>query len=55
MGFGTVGAIDIRVIIELCDLYGAYLEDFEKVLMIENIIYPRMVEKAKKTSSKESK
>jgi len=55
LGFSSVGSIDVRAAIDLCDAYGAFLEDFERVLLIEDIIYPRMQEKMKKDSSKQPK
>lgn len=31
----------------LCERYGAYLDDFEKVLMIEDIAFPMIMEAQK--------
>ena len=52
IGFGTVGAIDIMTAITLCDAYGLYREDFEYVLMLEEVITPRLRQQA---SAKEEK
>jgi hypothetical protein len=48
LGFGVVGSIDVKTVIELCHAYGGYLEDLEKVLVIEEIMFPKMQEQAKK-------
>jgi len=32
----------------LCEISGAYLDDFEKVLMIEDVAYPMIMEAQKK-------
>lgn len=42
-----MGSIDVKTAIDLCDAYGGLLEDFEKVLVIEDIMYPWLVAKAK--------
>ncbi len=50
-GYGVVTSIEIKAVIDTCRAYDAYLEDFEKVLLVENIIYPKMVEKIKREAS----
>lgn len=40
--------LKISEVRSLCEVSGAYLEDFEKVLMIEDIAYPMIMEAQKK-------
>jgi hypothetical protein len=35
-------------VMSLCEVYGAHLDDFEKVLMIEDVAYPMIMEAQKK-------
>lgn len=44
-GFGGIFRIEIKSVIETCRVYGTFLEDFEKVLLIEDIIFPRVRER----------
>ena len=52
-GFAVVRPIPTKAIMDVCELYGATLEDFEKVLFIEGIVYPILVERAKDARGKD--
>lgn len=52
LGFGAVGSIDIMTAITLCDAYGLYREDFEYILEIESIVYPRIIAKTENAGRK---
>jgi len=54
IGFSSIGPIDVKTAIELCHAYDGYLEDFEKVLMIEDIVFPRLISQAKKRADLEA-
>jgi hypothetical protein len=43
-----LGPIPSTAIIALCEVYGATLEDFEKVLLIESLRYKELTAKKKK-------
>ena len=42
-----MGSIDVKSAIELCRAYGGTLEEFENVLLLEEIIFPRIVARVK--------
>lgn len=52
-GFGGVLHIDMNVVISLCGSYGDGKRDFDKVLVIERILYPTIVEKHSKAGKSE--
>ena len=42
-----VSPVDVKSVAEICDVYGATLEEFEKVLEIERTVFPRLQEQVK--------
>jgi hypothetical protein len=43
MGFSHWNKLELRDILELCELYDICLDDFEKVLLIEQLMHPAVV------------
>ncbi len=42
MGAPILGRIDLRAAIELCREYGGTRHDLEKVLLVEDVVWPRL-------------
>jgi len=36
--------VDVRAVLEVCDLYDATIEDFEKILLIEKKVFPLLAQ-----------
>ena len=45
----------MKTVIKLCEAYGGFLEDFEKVLTIEDKMFPGLVAKVKSRVEAEAK
>jgi hypothetical protein len=45
---GVIEKLEIPAVLDICRAYDATQEDFEKILLIEQIFYPRQAQKLRK-------
>jgi hypothetical protein len=51
VGFG-IGRIPTSSIIQLCEVYGANLETFEKILFLEDHMYPVIIKRSEERTKR---